>query len=102
MFQPPSFGGLLAGAARHHGLPVGRLHVDLEAGVAQLLRDHDRLRLQGHDIARRQQHDGRAVIAGFGERLLRLRHAVALEQRLRADIGFERRGRRRTPAPRIW
>jgi hypothetical protein len=87
---------LLAGAGGNHGLPVGGLHVDLEAGVAQELRRDDRLRLQRQDIAGRQYHDECAVIAGFGEQLFRFRHAIALHQRFQANIGSKRRALSRT------
>src|SRR5450755_816702 len=83
IFQPPSFGGFWL--ARRETTVCQS--VACRSTLKPAWRSNDRLRLQRHHIAGRQDHDGCAVIAGFGEQLLRLRHAVALHERRRAGIG---------------
>ena len=71
-FQPPSERRPLLGPARDQGLPVHRLHVDLEAALLeQCLGDRREIGQHG-DVGRVQQDDRRAVVARFLEQLLRL------------------------------
>ena len=72
MFQPPLSGALLLGAARHHGLPVHRLQVDLEADLFERCLA-DRRQLVGRlQVGRLHHDDRRAVIAALLQELARL------------------------------
>ena len=78
---------ILLGAARHQGLPVHRLHVDLEAGLLEL-RLGDRREVGQHlQVGRLQQHDRRAVVARLLQQLLGL-----------GDVGVQHV----RPCPRRW
>ena len=90
-FQPPSFGDFWLArrettvcqsvACRSTLKPASRSNCAATIGCA----------LNSQDIAGRHDHDGRAVVTGFGKQLLRFRHAVAFHQRFRSDVGGQRR-----------
>ena len=74
MCQPPLSGAILLGAAADQRLPVHRLQVDLEAGLAQQLRGDVGQLLDRGQVGRLHQHDRRAVVARGLEQVLRLLH----------------------------
>ena len=82
-------GRVLLDAARDDGLPVARLHVDLEAALFhQRFRDRGEVGQRG-EVGRVQQHDRRAVVVGFLQQLARLGE-VRFEQALHPLLGRER------------
>ena len=63
------YGGALR-TARDQSGPVHRLKIDLEACAAQQFSHHRRIFIQARHIGRQHQDNGRAVIAGFLQKLL--------------------------------
>ena len=88
--QPPCAGGSFFARRATTRLPVHRLHVDLEAALFQQRFGHRREVGQHLQVGRMQQHDRRAVVAGFLQQRLRLGE-VGLEQAVHALGRRERR-----------
>ena len=76
MCQPPLSGASFLARRPTSGLPVHRLQVDLEAGLAQQLRGHVGQLLDRGQVGRLHDHDRRAVVAAGLQQLLRLLHVA--------------------------